>query len=123
MWSYEVATGRLLNAAGDHVATGYSGLGDGKNNPADETVSNVGPIPAGDYTIGRPRNVTTPGPHGPYVLPLTPDADNDMHGRAGFLIHGDSVHHPGAASHGCIILDHTTRLLISASGDTRLRVA
>jgi hypothetical protein len=76
------------------VATGYSGAGEGKNNPALQGVVDVGPVPRGDYTIGAPECVTAPGPHGPYILRLTPAPGTNTHGRDGFLIHGDSTSIP-----------------------------
>lgn len=111
MWIYSQTTGEMRN--GDiHVATGYSGLGRGKNNPGMESISNVGPIPRGHYTIGTPRNTKT---HGPIVMRLLPAKGTETHGRDGFLIHGDSIGRPGTASHGCIILDRMTRLHIAAA--------
>lgn len=117
-WWYEQANG-TLSQNGTIVASGYSGHGDGKNNPALQNVPDVGPIPVGSYSIGEPCDTQT---HGPYVLRLTPDAKNDMCGRAGFLIHGDSKEHPGTASHGCIILPRAVREQIWASGDRILEV-
>lgn len=43
-------------------------------------------------------------------------------GRSHFLIHGDSVSHPGGASEGCIILNRTARQTIASSGDNELEV-
>lgn len=117
-WAYSQASGKLAHDGAD-VAFGYSGAGDGKNNPAMQDAHNVGPIPQGAYTINEPKDTVT---HGPYVLPLTPDAENEMFGRAGFLIHGDSVVHPGTASEGCIIVPRAVREQIWASGDTRMTV-
>jgi len=119
MWTYEQRTGRLTSPAGDVVATGYSGAGDGKNDPAAQAEHNVGPIPAGTYTIGPPKDTLT---HGPFVLPLSPSADNEMFGRAGFLIHGDSVTEPGTASEGCVIMPRAVRELVAASDDKTLSV-
>jgi hypothetical protein len=123
MWTYEQASGELFDAAGELVATGYSGFPpSGRNNPALQDEPNVGPIPCGLYTIGAPIDLEG-GPHGPYVLPLTPDPANAMHGRAGFLIHGDGLgDHAGSASHGCVILSRAVRTAIAASGDNRLKV-
>lgn len=101
--TYEQSTGRLLSSAGSLVALCYSGFSNGKNNPDLQDKIGLGPIPAGWYTLSGPENVTKSGPHGPYVLRLTPDSGNEMFGRAGFLIHGDSISSPGTASHGCII--------------------
>ena len=62
------------------------------------------------------------GPHGPFVLRLTPAPTNEMFGRDGFLIHGDSIEHPGSASHGCIILPRAIREAIAKSDDDTLHV-
>lgn len=118
MWTYTQKTGEL-SKSGKVLHCGYSGAGDGKNNPAMEDVHNIGPIPVGKYTIGRWYDTTT---HGPYVLPLTPNSKNIMFGRAGFLIHGDSVATPGTASQGCIIMPRSIRELIFQSGDHDLEV-
>jgi hypothetical protein len=110
---YEQSTGHLLTAKLQLFAICYSGFGIGKNNPDMEHVVGVGPICQGRYRLVTVEYVTTSGPHGPYVIRLEPDLLNDMHGvdeqgnklddRAGFLIHGDEIHHPGTASHGCIV--------------------
>lgn len=84
-----------------------------------QTVHNVGPIPAGNYFIQKPEDTVT---HGPYVLPLVPYSSNEMFGRSGFLIHGDSVVNPGTASEGCIILSRDVREKIWASTDHGLTV-
>ena len=117
-WTYEQDSGMLLQD-GREVAVGYAGGGEGKNNPEMQEVRNIGPIPQGIYTIGEPRNT---GKHGPYVLDLTPDPDNEMFGRSEFLIHGDSISKPGEASQGCIILPRSVREAIVESGDRQLVV-
>lgn len=43
-WTCAQKTGELQQD-GEHVATGYSGAGEGKNNPKMQSVRNVGPIP------------------------------------------------------------------------------
>lgn len=121
-WVWRQATGELLQRLDDSlysdvIATGYAGMGAGQNNPAMQCVEDVGPIPRGWYTIGDAVEDPTL-----FTLPLTPDPDNDMCGRSGFLIHGDSIQLPGWASQGCIVLDATTRQKISASGLNRLQV-
>jgi len=124
MWTYIQKTGELLHN-GEHVAVGYSGYDNpqtgqnGKNNPDLENVPEVGPIPVGQYSIGSPEDTVT---HGPFVLPLTPDAANQMFGRDGFLIHGDSVVDPGTASRGCIIMARPVRNEVATSGDRMLEV-
>jgi len=117
-WQYDQARGDMARD-GVLVATGYAGAGEGKNNPDMQEVHNVGPLPVGAYTISAPFNTVA---HGPYVLRLTPDPANEMFGRAGFLIHGDSVAHPGTASEGCIILPRAIRVQIWNSDDAALEV-
>ncbi len=121
MWTWRQTAGELWRD-GQFIAKGYSGFESGRNNPALQGVRDIGPIPRGQYEIGVPEAVLTPGPHGPFVLPLTPAAGTDTHGRAGFLIHGDSVQHPGGASHGCIILPRPIREEIAALHDIDLEV-
>jgi len=123
-WRYEQRTGRLLHyetddSTAERVAIGYAGAGDGKNNPDMQDVQNVGPLPVGKYEIGEPSDTKT---HGPYVLHLTPDPANEMFERSGFLIHGDSVVHPGTASEGCMIFARSIRERIWDSGDRQLEV-
>jgi type VI secretion system (T6SS) effector TldE1-like protein len=118
-WTYAQKTGELQKD-GAHVANGYSGAGDGKNNPELQTVHNVGPIPEGDWTIsGPPVNTAA---HGPYVLRLTPNSETETFGRSGFLMHGDSQEHPGEASQGCIIMPRPVRQQVWTSGDRDLKV-
>lgn len=108
-----------MSRDGEALAIGYSGAGTGKNNPDMQAEHNIGPIPRGEYKIGAPCDTKT---HGPFVLSLTPDAQNTMCGRSGFLIHGDSIEHPGTASQGCIILARGARESIWESGDRALSV-
>ena len=118
-WTYAQKTGELQQD-GQHVATGYSGAGDGKNNPDMQSIPNIGPIPQGDWTItGPPVNTAE---HGPYVLRLAPKEETDTFGRSGFLMHGDSRNAPGTASHGCVILPRPVREQIWQSGDQELEV-
>ena len=118
MWIYRQANGQLWLGE-ECVGCGYSGCGVGKNNPVMEDVHNVGPIPRGRYLIGPAHDTTT---HGPYVLDLTPCDVLGMHGRGGFLIHGDNRHDPGMASHGCIVLPRDIRERIGTSGIELLEV-
>ncbi|HEU5411778.1 MAG TPA: tlde1 domain-containing protein [Candidatus Acidoferrales bacterium] len=119
MWLYEQSTGKLLSTESVFVACGYSGAGAGKNNPAMESVRELGPIPQGIYAIGAPFDSLE---HGPFAMRLAPDAANEMFGRSGFLMHGDSREHPGCASRGCIILPLEARRAVAASADRELRV-
>jgi hypothetical protein len=118
-WSYAQGTGRLSHD-GELIATGYSGNGTGLNNPGQESVPFVGPLPRGSYTIGPP--IADGGHLGPYVMALTPGPANNMFGRAGFFVHGDNQAMNSTASNGCIVLARQWRTLIATSGDTLLVV-
>ena len=118
MWIYSQPTGRMTKD-GLLLASGYSGNDEGKNNPNMQSVHNKGPIPVGLYTMLEPVDTDT---HGPYVIRLEPDEQNEMFGRAGFLIHGDSIDHPGTASQGCIIMPRYARERLWDTGDHKLRV-
>lgn len=120
-WIYEQFTGRLIDPSGKCAGVGYSGHPPHVNDPDAERIANFGPLPRGSYTILFPRDTNS---HGPFVLPLSPYAGNDMFGRSEFLIHGDEVAHPGEreASRGCIILPRELREAIWNSGDHRIQV-
>jgi hypothetical protein len=122
--TYSQSTGQMRDAAGVLLGTGYAGHGAGVNNPAMQDQENIGPLPQGIYTIDPPVNTTT---HGPYVMWLTPDPANQMHGRCGFGIHDDEIAHPGEklASTGCIVISYAARLAIwkeASATDRKLRV-
>lgn len=116
-WVYSQKKGNLKHN-GVTISTGYSGHGEGKNNPKLETKKNVGPIPRGLYDIGLSYDHASKGPT---TMGLTPVGHNAC-GRSDFLIHGDSIKYPGCASEGCIILNRDTRNKISDSKDKRLEV-
>jgi hypothetical protein len=120
-WTIVQRTGHLWHGDSDPVATGYSGAEpDGKNNPAMQNVMCVGPLPAGWYDIvGEPFNSPE---HGPFCLRLQPRPETQMYGRAGMLIHGDSVEHPGCASEGCFCVVRVARERVWNSGDRAVRV-
>lgn len=117
-WQWDQAKG-LLSRDGVPAGRGYSGAELGRNNPDMQDAQGVGPIPRGAWTI---EGVEHGGPTGPYTLILAPAALTDTEGRSQFRIHGDSIAHPGTASHGCIILPHVTREAIWQSGDKDLEV-
>jgi hypothetical protein len=125
--TYVQRTGELLRD-GKLLAKGYAGLddgdgipepGEGKNDPGQQAVRGVGPIPVGQYRVTAPFNHPAAGP---YVLRLVPLFGTRTFGRDGFLIHGDSRSRPGAASHGCIILARGDRELVWATGERTLEV-
>jgi hypothetical protein len=122
-WTFEIRTGKFYDPDGKFVSKGYAGGNCGKNpegidNPDDEGLKNIGPLPEGLYTFGTP----IPQSHlGKFAIPLIPDAANDMKGRSAFFLHGDTTP-PGKASEGCIIQPRTTRDAAWASSDHQLRV-
>lgn len=119
MWLYRQATGELLHHD-KPVASGYSGFGAGRNNPDMEAAADLGPIPRGLWLIQLPPFDSEA--HGPRCMRLLPERQTRTWGRSGFLIHGDSIQHPGSASHGCIILPRPVRIEIANSGDDNLIV-
>jgi hypothetical protein len=104
---------------GQSIGAGYSGHGIGFNNPAEEAVHGVGPIPRGQWQIAAWYD--NYGPKGPTVARLSP-VGHDAHGRSGFLIHGDNSAMDHTASDGCIIASRDIRSRLRASGETLLEV-
>jgi len=84
--------------------TGYSGTGEGRNNPSMQGVPDVGPIPQGVWITGIPYD--NPGGTGPNTIPLIPFGLNPCFGTQRdcntFRIHGDNPQND--ASTGCIVL-------------------
>lgn len=119
MWTYQISSGKFFRPDNDLLTEGYSGFGECKNNADMQHLESAGPIPEGIWYIHAPRDTAE---HGPVVMPLTPLPGTETYGRSGFLIHGDSIKHPGEASHGCIIVSRTAREQIAASDDKELRV-
>lgn len=120
MWAFKQSTGEIFDKEGVLLATGYAGHGEGKNNPSMQTVSRVGPLPRGVYTM-KELYLKTPK-HGPFVIKLEPEPTNEMFGRSAFLVHGDSKSDPGGASLGCIIADRKSRETMWKSEDKKVEV-
>lgn len=118
MYLYSQSSGQL-SKNGVALGIGYSGHPPRKNDPTAQAIEDVGPIPAGLYTIGKSFWSALLGP---VVMRLTPNPDDEMFGRSGFLIHGDSAEHAGFASNGCIVLAHEIRVQIDADSDRDLTV-
>lgn len=119
-WTYDSSTGKFSLGDGPVLTVGYSGRGEGLNNPALERVHNVGPIPRGFFHIGDAEDSPT---HGPIAMHLTPINGTDTFGRSGFMAHGDHVSGPPhMASLGCIILPRWIRVMMAASADRVLQV-
>ena len=118
--SYSQSTGHLkcVDDFGSVVAetNGYAGNGRGKNNPFFQTANSVGPLPRGNYMLGRAVNSPNTGP---LTIPLTyiggyepfpSNRDPDS-----MRIHGDKKGKPpGNASEGCIV---------TSSADPRKKIA
>jgi hypothetical protein len=117
-WRYEQATGHL-SRDGIYFTRGYAGAREGKNNPAMQTVPNVGPLPVGRYAMTAIMDLSDKGPRCIRLVQI----EGPTFGRSGFLIHGDSMTHPGDASEGCIIVGgRTNRELIWGTKDRELEV-
>ena len=123
-WVYSQSTGQLTHVDPDgnidYTANGgYSGNGNGLNNPAMQNVQNVGPIPQGSYTIGPWHHADSTGPG---TMNLTPNAGTNTFGRTLFRIHGDNSAQNHTASNGCIVEPRNVRQQIANSNDTCLQV-
>ncbi len=119
-WRYQQSTGNLTNPAGEVVGQGYSGHGPGVNDPDQQHVKMVGPIPRGAWAIGS--FFDDPAGKGPIVSDLNAQPGTETFGRSGFMIHGDNSEADHSASEGCIILPRPLRSMIAASTDRNLVV-
>ena len=108
-----------ISIGDEFVGTGYSGHGQGLDNPGLEGEPNIGPIPRGSWKIVRWDDQR--GDKGPIVAVLCP-VGHDAHGRSGFLIHGPHANDHHDSSHGCIIASRGIRIALRASGETHLEV-
>lgn len=114
---YDISTGKLTLAGKEYQ--GYSGHGQGLNNPAMQGAKGVGPLPVGLWRL----TTWVDHPHlGKLVTHLLPIRVPQDYGRSGFFIHGDNPKRNHTASDGCLIFDLDIRRLIKASGDTTLEV-
>ena len=113
MWTYKSSTGQLFDSTGKLRWRGYSGCGEGLNNPLKECIRFVGPIPRGVYSQCDPQDSPK---HGKFCIPLSPDEGTDTHGRDSFMMHGDKIEGPPfSASEGCIIMPRIVRNEFAAS--------
>ena len=118
MWCWDQSAG-TLSRDGKVVGSGYSGGGRGKNNPSMQAARGVGPIPRGRWRMTAVKDSPNTGP---FTIVLEPEPGTDTCGRSAFRVHGDSVAHPGTASHGCIILPRALRERLWRSGDRLIEV-
>jgi hypothetical protein len=140
MWTYKQSDGQIQDFKGFRFGCSYAGRGEGKNNPVLQDVhagtrwdadtklwlpvdgltpEDCGPLCCGIYTMQAPVDTEK---HGPFVLWLTPDPNNEMFGRSEFGIHGDAIEHPGLASEGCICSPRIIRGTMWRSNDHKLQV-
>lgn len=106
------------------LGQGYAGHGTGIDNPAQQGISNTGPIPQGVYSIQQQQTNATNNGNDislPSPMRLTPDPSNNILGRTGFLVHGGDMQSQNS-SHECIVLPSSVRNQIDSSGDQTLRV-
>jgi len=123
-WEYAQGSGQLtyvdnLTGSRSPIGTGYSGGGEGLNNPAMQHARNVGPIPQGSYDIGAQRDSLRTGRG---ILDLVPRPGTNTFGRSAFQLHGDNARRDQSASKGCIIVPRHVRDQINDSSDRELRV-
>ena len=104
-WTYDQSSGQVF-FQGKLYTQAYSGRDAGKNNPALQDKVALGPIPRGIWRMGNPYKSEAVGR---YCIPLIPMEGTVTFNRTAFLIHGDSVSHPGKASKGCIIVSPLSR--------------
>jgi|SRR6185437_15169662 len=123
MFTFGIKEGKL-DCNGVYLADALSGAYGYADNPADESLKALGPLPEGFYTM-RPA-VDSPT-LGKIAIELVPDAANQEYGRGGFWIHGYPLnpqdHDTG--SHGCIETNPSARAFINVRigrGDNRLEV-
>jgi len=90
--------------------SGYSGTGEGRNNPAAQHKVDVGPIPQGGWWWGSPYYSPRTGQNTIRLTPLTNNqCFNTKRNRDSFRVHGDNKKKD--ASKGCLILPPNRTLI------------
>jgi hypothetical protein len=107
IYFYNQSTGQFYDEFGKLLVIGYSGYPPHKNDASAQRIHDQGPIPRGFWKCSA--LFPTHNKLGPVVIELTPSSFTDTFGRSGFFIHGESIAHPGFASHGCLILPRPVR--------------
>lgn len=108
----------ILSYASEPVGKGYSGHGEGLNNPKMQMVHGVGPLPRGLWEIGHFFD----DKHLGVVVAALKPTSQDLFGRSGFFIHGDNKSMNHTASDGCIILSRALREAIRDSQEKYIEV-
>jgi hypothetical protein len=101
------------NYSAELVGYGYSGQPSFLNDIHKENLKNIGPLPAGMYTITSVYNDSKRVNH---TCVLTPMPCTKLYDRYGFLIHGDTATESHDASDGCIVTPLWVRQLFK-TGD------
>lgn len=101
--TYHQATGEIYFGT-VLLGKGHAGNGAGLNEPSQQEVHNIGPLPRGRYTINPEASSNQLGI---VAMRLDPAAGNQMFGRSGFFIHAP------AFSEGCIVQELEIRCSIA----------
>ncbi len=101
-WLWDQSAGLMLDPDGKQYCGGYSGKGEGLNNPAMQHVAATGPIPQGMWRIGPLEALSRRT--GKNISRLDPLPSTKTFGRSAFQIHGDNGKGNRSASSGCIII-------------------
>lgn len=120
VFTFIQSTGAILDETGHQIAIGWAGNGEGRNNPAMQSVHDVGPLPQGVYRVNPWEE--THGHLGPMVAPLI-QIEGETFGRSAFFIHGPSRGaNYGQESKGCIVVPRPLRAKIKAGAPNFLKV-
>jgi hypothetical protein len=113
--NYSQSSGLITQDDGSHVALGWAGNHEGRNNPAMQDSVGLGPLPQGVYKIGPwGDHETVPGypVHlGPMIASLT-QIEGESFGRDGFFIHGPGGKDHLQSSRGCVEVPRPARNLV-----------
>ncbi len=113
-WIYRQSTEKLTlvdNEGSAYVGTGYAGYGMGLNNPSMQNIPDTSPLSHGQYTIGpQHTNTTQAGVTFPGSMRLTPNPNNQMYERDGFLIHGPHANDKHNSSEGFPVFNKNVRI-------------
>lgn len=82
----------------------------GMNNPDEQAVHFIGPLPVGLYRVGTWGTYPKIGEDS---APLT-QIGGETYGRGGFFIHGPGTADPMNSSEGCIVVPFSDRIKIMA---------
>ena len=119
--AYDPSTGHITDEAGNLLAIGWAGNGEGKNNPAMQNVHNVGPLPYGLYEVAEWEHFHNGLGHDVVALH---QIEGETYGRDGFFIHGPAINseHYGQESKGCIVVPREGRLKLEDLKPVYIRV-